>query len=78
VWPTLKNKHEIRNFLGLRTYYRRVISVFANIAKTLPKVTEEYQTSQWTPEVEAAIQGLKEVICTAPILAFPHPKEAYR
>jgi hypothetical protein len=30
--PTMKNKHEIRSFLGLCAYYRQFISSFANIA----------------------------------------------
>jgi hypothetical protein len=38
---TLKNKHEIRSFLGLCTYYIRFISGFANIAKMLTKLMEK-------------------------------------
>jgi hypothetical protein len=120
-WLTLKNKHKIRSFLGLCTYYRRFISGFANIAvtclpvisyyspalkmeaicsskmsvqtratwcyiqeddflnshhreklksyiaKLLTKLTERKQAFQWTPEVEATFQTLKEPLCTAPI-----------
>jgi hypothetical protein len=53
-WPTPKNKHEIRSFLCLCTYYRRFISGFTNIAKPLTILTEQKQEFQWTPEVEAA------------------------
>jgi hypothetical protein len=72
-WPTLKNKHEIRCFLGLCTHYRWFthISRFANDAKPLSKLMEEKQAFQWTPEVEAAFQTLKEALCTAHILAYP-------
>jgi hypothetical protein len=70
-WATPKNKHEIRSFLGLCTYYRRFISGFTDIAKPLTKLMEEKQTSQWTPEVEAAFQTLKGTFCAAPILAYP-------
>jgi hypothetical protein len=34
-WPTPKNKHQFRSFLGLCTYYKLFISAFANIAKPL-------------------------------------------
>jgi hypothetical protein len=40
-WPIPKNKHDIRSFLSLCTYYWRFISGFANIAKQLTKLTDE-------------------------------------
>jgi hypothetical protein len=76
-WPTPKDKHEIRSFLGLCTYYRRFISGFANIAKPLTKLTEQKQVFQWTPEVETAFQTLTGALCSAPILAYPQPGERF-
>jgi hypothetical protein len=76
-WPTPKNKHGIRSFLGLCTYYRRFISGFANIAKPLTKLTEQKSSFQWTPEAEAAFQTLKRALCAAPILAYPKPGENF-
>jgi hypothetical protein len=70
-WPTPKNKHEIRSFLGLCTYYRHFISGFANIVKPLTKLKEQKQFFQWTPEVEAVFQTLKGALCSAPVLAYP-------
>jgi hypothetical protein len=58
-YPTRKNKHEFRSFLGLCTYYIPFISGFANIAKPLTKLTEEKQSFRWTPDVEAAFKTLK-------------------
>jgi hypothetical protein len=66
-WLTPKNKHEIRSFLVLCTYYRRFIPGFASIAKPLTKHTEAKQPFQWTSEVKAAFQTLKGALCTAPI-----------
>jgi hypothetical protein len=67
-----KDKHEIRRFLGLCTFYGRFISGFADIAKPLTKLAEQKQSSQWTVEVEAAFQTLKGALCAAPILAYPN------
>jgi hypothetical protein len=74
-WPTPKDKHEIRSFLILFTYYRRFISGFAYIAKPLTRLTEEKDAFQWTQEVEDAFQTLKRALCAAPILAYPQPGE---
>jgi hypothetical protein len=76
-WPTPKDKHEIRSFLGLCMYYRRFISAFANIAKPLTRLTEEKQAFQWTPEVEAAFQTLKGALCAAPLLAYHQQGERF-
>jgi hypothetical protein len=72
-WPTPRNKHEVRSFLGLCTYYRRFISGFADIAKPMTRLTEEKRAFQWTPEVETTFQTLKETLCTASILVYLQP-----
>jgi hypothetical protein len=76
-WSTPKNKYEIRSCLVLFTHYRCFICSFINTAKPLTKLTEEKQAFLWTPEVEAAFQMLKEALCTAPILAYPQPRERF-
>jgi hypothetical protein len=45
-WAIPKNKHEIRSFLGLCTYYRVFIFGFANIIKALTKLTDKKQAFQ--------------------------------
>jgi hypothetical protein len=79
IWecPNSKINHEIRSFLGLSTYCGQFISSFANTAKPLTKLTEEKRAFQWTPEVETAFETLKETLCTAPIFAYPQPREVH-
>jgi hypothetical protein len=43
-WPTTRDKHELRSFLLLHTYYRQFIASFADITKLLTELTEEKQT----------------------------------
>jgi hypothetical protein len=66
-WPTPKNKHESRSFLGLCMYYRQFIPGIANIAKPLTKLTEQKQT----------FKTLEGALCTASILAYPQPGERF-
>jgi hypothetical protein len=75
-WPTPKNKHETRSFLGLCMYYRR-ISGFASIGKPLTKLIEQKQPFQWTSKVEAAFQKLNTTLCSAPILTYPQPGQRF-
>jgi hypothetical protein len=53
-WWTPRDKHVLRIFLGICTYYKRFIFVLANIAKPLTRLTKEKQAFRWSPEVEAA------------------------
>jgi hypothetical protein len=54
-----------------------VISSSANTEKQLTKLMDEKPAFQLTPEVESAFQTLKEALYTAPILAYPQPKERF-
>jgi hypothetical protein len=75
-WPTSREKHELRSFLGLCTYYRQFISGFTDIVKPMTRLTEK-EALQWFPEVVTAFQSLKEALCTAPILGYPPPEEKF-
>jgi hypothetical protein len=44
---TPKNKHDIRSFLGLCTYYKPFISGFVNLEKQLTKLTEQKPSFKW-------------------------------
>jgi hypothetical protein len=67
-WPSPTDKHQLRSFLGLFTYYRRFIHGFADIAKSLTRLTEEKRTFVWSPEAEVAFRSLKDALRTAPVL----------
>ncbi|KAK9874212.1 hypothetical protein WA026_002568 [Henosepilachna vigintioctopunctata] len=71
-WPRPKDKHDVRSFLGLCTYYRRFVDKFADIAKPLHTLTENKINFSWTRECEAAFCQLKAALCSSPILSYPH------
>lgn len=73
-WPQPTDKHQIRSFLGLCTYYRRFIRKFADIAKPLTRLTEEAREFHWDKDCQTAFETLKEHLTTAPILGYPLPE----
>lgn len=70
-WPRPRDKHEVRSFLGLCTYYRRFVEGFANIAAPLHKLTEANNTFTWSQTCENSFRRLKAALCSSPILAYP-------
>ena len=61
---------EVRQFLGLCSYYRRFILQFAHIAAPL-QLLESGQPFEWPPAAENAFQRLKRALVEAPVLGYP-------
>ena len=70
-WPIPKDKHELRSFLGLCTYYRRYVQGFATIAKPLTRLTEGERRFSWDSDSDEAFRRLKKALTSAPILSYP-------
>ena len=62
---------EVRQFLGLMSYYRRFIKGFAKIARPLHGLTQLAAVFSWTTECEEAFQELKKRLVESPILHYP-------
>jgi transposase InsO family protein len=76
-WPTPRCVTDIRAFLGLASYYRRFVKGFATIASPLTRLTDVGASWQWTDVHQQAFDRLKDVLATAPVLAFPVPDAEY-
>jgi hypothetical protein len=78
-WPAPSNVHQVRQFLGLTSYYRKFIRHYSQKALPLTDLTKDRSPWQWRPAVEQrAFQALKEAICTAPALVMPDPSRPYQ
>ena len=70
-WPVPKNVHEVRQFVGLASYYRRYVQGFASIARPLHDLTKKGVQFCWTDECQQAFDELKCHLVNAPILGYP-------
>jgi len=71
-YPTPTNVRQVRVFLGLASFYRRLVPNFAQIAKPLTTLTRKDQKFEWGPSQREAFEGLKDKLCTTPVLAYPN------
>ncbi|GKB32911.1 putative reverse transcriptase domain-containing protein [Tanacetum coccineum] len=76
-WAYPTTPTEIRQFLGLASYYRRFIKDFSKIAKSLTELTQKNKKYIWGEDQETAFQLLKQKLCEAPILALPEGNDDF-
>ena len=61
----------LRSFIGLATYYRKFVSGFGKVAGPLHALTKKDVPFLWTPACQSAFSKLKELLTSAPVLAYP-------
>ena len=69
-YPVPTNPTEVRQFVGLASYYRRFMKDFAEIAKPLYSLTCKDMTFEWSRACHDAFEALKSLLVTAPVLAY--------
>ncbi|GJS23009.1 putative CCCH-type zinc finger family protein [Tanacetum coccineum] len=71
TWPTPTSLHEVRNFHGLASFYRRFIRGFSMI---VAPITECLKSSKfvWNTAAQSAFERLKHAVTEAPVLALPN------
>ena len=70
-WPTPTNVTEVRQFLGLASYYRRYIQHFSNVAAPLYSLTQAGVVFLWNEDCTNAFETLKQCLTEVPVLAYP-------
>jgi hypothetical protein len=69
-FPVPNNVHEIRQFIGLCSYFRKYINNFAIIARPLTNLTKKNTVWVWQDEQSRSFECLKQILCSKPVLAL--------
>lgn len=72
-FKTPGNVHELRQFLGLASYFRKFVRGFATVARPLTRLTKKDVPWSWGVDQEKAMQTLKEILISEPILTIFSP-----
>jgi hypothetical protein len=62
---------DVRTFLGMKFFHRRLIPNFAQIAKPLTQLTKKEERFEWKSQCQSAFVELKFKLSTNPVLAYP-------
>jgi hypothetical protein len=66
-----KSMKDVRSFLGLASFYRRLVPNFAYMAKPLTELIKKDVAFIWGERQQKAFEKLKEVLCSDTVLAYP-------
>ncbi|KAL2035927.1 hypothetical protein VTO58DRAFT_101845 [Aureobasidium pullulans] len=86
TWPTPSNAQQVRQFLGLASYYRRYIQGFAKLAAPLSDLLKEEDADlrakkrrpiSWNAQCTVSFKTLKEALATGPVLVAPDKDKPY-
>ena len=70
-WPVPTSVKELRSFLGLGGYYRRIVRNFGILSKPLTDLLRKGQIFAWTTVIDQSFQAVKQALTSAPVLALP-------
>ncbi|KAI2647782.1 Transposon Tf2-8 polyprotein [Labeo rohita] len=74
-WPQPSSIKELQRFLGFSNFYRRFIKDYSSITAPLTSVLRgKPKHLSWSPAAHEAIQQLKHIFSTAPLLHHPDPE----
>ena len=71
-WPVPTSPKDVQQFLGLAGYYQLFIWDFAEVARSLHRLTESNRSFKWSTECQKAFDELKHFLRSSPILCYPN------
>ena len=76
-WPIPTTPTQVRQILGLGSYYRRFIKGYSDLVRPLTLLTHKDQQFIWTPECQKAFDELKEKLTSSELMAYPRNEGLY-
>jgi hypothetical protein len=68
-WKPPMTVSEVRSFLRLVGYYRRLISIFSKIVRPITELLKKGNKYVWSEACDEAFKHLKKLLTTLPVLA---------
>ena len=76
-WKPPTKVTEIRSFLGLAGYYRKLVEGFSKLAAPLTKLTRKEEKFVWSEACQQSFDELKRKLTSAPVLTLPSGQDGY-
>ena len=70
-WPAPKNVSEVRQIVGMGSYYRRFIKYFSLMVEPLTELTKKSNECIWSDVCQETFKKLKQAFISSEIMAYP-------
>ena len=70
-FPAPSCRRSLQRFLGMVGYYRRFVPHYSTLLAPLTDLLQKGQKWKWSEECDKAFVGLKNVLCSLPVLQAP-------
>lgn len=72
-WEQPTTKKDVKSFLGLKSYYKKFVPNYSEIATPLTDLTARKKPEKvvWSTECDRAFNALKAALCSDPVLRNP-------
>jgi len=70
-WPDPRNPSEVRSFVGLASYYRRLVPGFAELSEPLTRLTRKGVAWKWGEPEADSFRRLKDALISPIVMAPP-------
>lgn len=70
-YPRPKSIRDVRRLMGLMGFYQKFIPRYSHLTAPITDLLKKCKKFKWSDEAEMALEGLKSVLTSAPVLANP-------
>ena len=77
-YPQPKNVREVKKFLGIAQYFRRLIKNYSKRSAPLRELLAKDKQFEWTDRQEQSFCDIRDTLCSAPVLGYPDRNKSLR
>ena len=77
-YPRPRNAKEVKKFLGISSYFRRLIKNYSQRSAPLRELLAKNADFQWTEAQEKSFADIRDQLCQAPTLGYPDRNKPLR
>ena len=77
-YPVPRNARQVKTFLGISSYFRRVIRNYSQRSAALRELLAKDKKFEWSERQQASFCDIRDALCSPPVLGYPDRSKPLR